>query len=44
MELVKEILQIVIFTIITGCGVVVVRKILELECNFTYALDALTIN
>ena len=29
MELVKEILQIVIFTIITGCGVVVVRKILE---------------
>ena len=29
MELLKEILQIVVFTIITGCGVVVVRKILE---------------
>ena len=29
MELLKEILQIVVFTIITGCGVVVCKKVLD---------------
>lgn len=29
MELVKEILQIVVFTLITGCGVVVCKKVLD---------------
>jgi hypothetical protein len=29
LELLKEIVQIIIYTVITGCGVVVVRKVLE---------------
>lgn len=29
LELLKDILQVILFTVITGCGVVVVRKVLE---------------